>query len=112
VLIVEYASRSIIGTDEAPYRPLSSGTGLRRKFGRLDCAVNDDTGSASTCGQAQGRETGVIADGVPDVLRRGDPDTMPDRQGGRRLIDSLLSWDPWQRAFLRLVEGLQGCWLC
>lgn len=31
---------------------------------------------------------------------------------GRRLIDRLLSWNPWQGAFLRLVERPQGCWLC
>jgi hypothetical protein len=31
---------------------------------------------------------------------------------GRRLIYRLLSWNPWQGAFLRLVERLQGCWLC
>jgi hypothetical protein len=33
------------------------------------------------------------------------------RTGGR-LIYRLLSWAPWQGAFLRLVERLQGCWLC
>jgi Transposase DDE domain group 1 len=33
------------------------------------------------------------------------------RSGGR-LIYRLLSWNPWQGAFLRLVERLQGCWLC
>jgi Transposase DDE domain group 1 len=31
---------------------------------------------------------------------------------GRRLIYRLLSWNPWQGMFLRLVERLQGCWLC
>ena len=31
---------------------------------------------------------------------------------GGRLIYRLLSWNPWQGAFLRLVERLQGCWLC
>ncbi len=31
---------------------------------------------------------------------------------GRRLIYRLLSWNPWQGAFLRLVERLQGSWLC
>ena len=31
---------------------------------------------------------------------------------GRRLIYRLLSWNPWQGAFLRLVERLHGCWLC
>jgi Transposase DDE domain group 1 len=31
---------------------------------------------------------------------------------GRRWIYRLLSWSPWQGAFLRLVERLQGCWLC
>jgi hypothetical protein len=30
---------------------------------------------------------------------------------GRRLVYRLLSWKPWQGAFLRLVERLQGCWL-
>ena len=33
-------------------------------------------------------------------------------RGGRRLIYRLLSWNPWQGVFLRLVERLQGCWLC
>jgi hypothetical protein len=32
-------------------------------------------------------------------------------RGGRRLIYRLLSWSPWQGAFLRLVERLRGCWL-
>jgi hypothetical protein len=32
-------------------------------------------------------------------------------RGGRRLIYRLLSWNPWQGAFLRLVERLQGCCL-
>jgi hypothetical protein len=31
---------------------------------------------------------------------------------GGRLIYRLLSWNPWQGMFLRLVERLQGCWLC
>ena len=33
------------------------------------------------------------------------------RSGGR-LIYRLMSWTPWQGVFLRLVERLQGCWLC
>jgi hypothetical protein len=33
------------------------------------------------------------------------------RSGGR-LICRLLSWNPWQGLFLRLVERLHGCWLC
>ena len=33
-------------------------------------------------------------------------------RGARRLIYRLLSWNPWQGMFLRLVERLQGCWLC
>jgi hypothetical protein len=33
------------------------------------------------------------------------------RSGGR-LIYRLLSWNPWQGVFLRLVERLHGCWLC
>jgi hypothetical protein len=32
-------------------------------------------------------------------------------RGGRRLVYRLLSWTPWQGAFLRLVERLRGCWL-
>jgi hypothetical protein len=32
------------------------------------------------------------------------------RSGGR-LIYRLLSWNPWQGMFLRLVERLHGCWL-
>src|SRR5208337_4908699 len=32
-------------------------------------------------------------------------------RSGRRLIYRLLSWNPSQGAFLRLVERLQGCWL-
>jgi hypothetical protein len=31
---------------------------------------------------------------------------------GRRLIYRLLSWNPWQGVFLRLVERLHACWLC
>jgi hypothetical protein len=33
-------------------------------------------------------------------------------RGGRRLIYRLLSWNPWQGVFLRLVERLHSCWLC
>jgi hypothetical protein len=33
------------------------------------------------------------------------------RSGGR-LVYRLLSWTPWQGVFLRLVERLQGAWLC
>jgi Transposase DDE domain group 1 len=33
-------------------------------------------------------------------------------RGGKRLMYRLLSWTPWQGVFLRLVERLQGCWLC
>jgi hypothetical protein len=33
-------------------------------------------------------------------------------RGGRRLIYRLLSWNPWQDAFFRLVERLHGCRLC
>jgi hypothetical protein len=33
------------------------------------------------------------------------------RSGGR-LIYRLLSWNPWQGVFLRLVERLNGCWQC
>jgi hypothetical protein len=33
-------------------------------------------------------------------------------RGGRRLFYRLLSWNPWQGVFLRLVERLHGCWLC
>jgi DDE family transposase len=33
-------------------------------------------------------------------------------RGGRRLVYRLLSWNPWQGAFLRLVERLHGCRLC
>jgi len=31
-------------------------------------------------------------------------------RGGRRLIYRLLSWNPWQDAFLRLAERLHSCW--
>jgi Transposase DDE domain group 1 len=30
----------------------------------------------------------------------------------RRLVYRLLSWNPWNGVFLRLVERLNGCWLC
>jgi hypothetical protein len=30
---------------------------------------------------------------------------------GKQLIYRLLSWNPWQGVFLRLVERLHGCWL-
>jgi hypothetical protein len=33
-------------------------------------------------------------------------------RSGQRWIYRLLSWNPWQGMFLRLVERLQGCWLC
>ena len=33
-------------------------------------------------------------------------------RGGRRLIFRMLSWNPWQGVFLRLVERLHECWLC
>jgi Transposase DDE domain group 1 len=33
-------------------------------------------------------------------------------RGGRRLIYRLLSWNPWQGVFLRLVERLHGSRLC
>jgi hypothetical protein len=33
-------------------------------------------------------------------------------KSGGRLIYRLLSWNPWQATFLRLVERLQGRWLC
>jgi Transposase DDE domain group 1 len=32
-------------------------------------------------------------------------------KSGGRLIYRLLSWNPWQGMFLRLVERLHGCWL-
>ena len=33
-------------------------------------------------------------------------------RGGRRLIYRMLSWNPWQGVFLRLVERLHECWVC
>ena len=33
-------------------------------------------------------------------------------RGARRLLFRLLSWNPWQGAFLRQVERLHGCRLC
>jgi hypothetical protein len=33
-------------------------------------------------------------------------------RGGHRWIYRLLSWNPWQGVFLRLVERLHGCWQC
>jgi len=33
-------------------------------------------------------------------------------RGGGRLIYRMLSWNPWQGVFLRLVERLHGCWQC
>jgi hypothetical protein len=33
-------------------------------------------------------------------------------RGSHRLVYRLLSWNPWQGVFLRLVERLHGCWLC
>src|SRR5271157_4919845 len=32
-------------------------------------------------------------------------------RSGRRLVYRMLSWNPWQGVFLRLVERLNGCWL-
>jgi hypothetical protein len=31
---------------------------------------------------------------------------------GRRIVYRLLSWNPWQHVFLRLIERLHGCQLC
>ena len=69
-------------------------------------------GIAAARGEAPGGEANAVADGVRDVLRGGDPDAVPDRAGWTRLIYRLLSWNPWQGVFLRLVERLHGCWLC
>jgi hypothetical protein len=33
-------------------------------------------------------------------------------RGGRRLVYRMLSWNPWQGVFLRLVERLHASWLC
>jgi hypothetical protein len=33
-------------------------------------------------------------------------------RGGRRLVYQMLSWNPWQGVFLRLVERPYGSWLC
>ncbi len=33
-------------------------------------------------------------------------------RGARRITYRLLSWNPWQGVFLRLVERLHGCRLC
>jgi hypothetical protein len=33
-------------------------------------------------------------------------------RGGRRLVYRLLSWNPWEGVFLRLVERLHSAWLC
>ena len=33
-------------------------------------------------------------------------------RGGRRIVYRLLSWNPWQGVFLRLVERLHGRRLC
>jgi hypothetical protein len=33
-------------------------------------------------------------------------------RASRRLVYRLLSWNPWQGTFLRLVERLNGAWLC
>jgi Transposase DDE domain group 1 len=33
-------------------------------------------------------------------------------RGGRQLIYRMLSWNPWQGVFLRLVERLHASWLC
>jgi hypothetical protein len=36
----------------------------------------------------------------------------PTVRGSRRLVYRLLSWNPWQGTFLRLIERLSGAWLC
>jgi Transposase DDE domain group 1 len=33
-------------------------------------------------------------------------------RGGRRLIYRMLSWNPWQGVFFRLIDRLHECWLC
>ena len=57
-------------------------------------------------------KTDVVADGVRDVPRAFIEMPCQIIRGARRLIYRLLSWNPWQGMFLRLVERLQSCWLC
>ena len=37
---------------------------------------------------------------------------MNDEFTARQLVYRLLSWNPWQRVFLRLVKRLHGVRLC
>ena len=46
----------------------------------------DGAGIAAARGQARGRETNAVADGVRDVLCGDDPDAVPDR-AERRTVD-------------------------
>ena len=63
-------------------------------------------------GEVSGGEAVAAADGVQHVLRGDDPGPLPDRAGARRIVYRLLSWNPWQGVFLRLVERLHGRRLC
>ena len=64
-------------------------------------------------GEVPGGEAVAAADGVQHVLRGDDPGAVPDRAGRPgRIVYRLLSWNPWQGVFLRLVERLHGCRLC
>ena len=63
-------------------------------------------------GETQRGETKAFEDGIRDVLRGIHPDAMSNRAGRTALIYRLLSWNPWQGVFLRLVERLHECRLC
>ena len=72
----------------------------------------DDPGVASTCGQAQGRETVALADGVRDILRGHDPDAMPDHQERAPVDLPIAVVEPMARGLPAIGRAAAGRWLC
>ena len=69
----------------------------------------DDPGAASTCGQAQGRETVALADGVRDILRGHDPDAMPDHQERAPVDLPIAVVEPMARGLPAIGRAAAGC---
>ena len=63
-------------------------------------------------GETRSRETALLRMEFKTFSAAPDAASLPDRAKRGRLIYRLLSWNPWQPAFLRLVERLHGSWLC
>ena len=67
---------------------------------------------APRCGEVPGGEAVAAADGVRTFCVAMIQVPCQIVRSGGRLIYRLLSWNPWQGVFLRLVERLHGRRLC